>query len=344
MTDGRLTRVDDATFAALTADLTVPVEQSTHWDRFDHALGDRQPWGRLAYRVDGRLRAVVSLSRYRGRGFRYLWAKHGPVWVSPPTADEEQDLRQQLVAGLRRSDPDVVFVRLHAHHRAEDLRELLQSVPYDRTVLVDLTQDEDQLLAGMKKRGRRDVRKALRDESLSVAEETGLDRAAFGELYAVLVETGERDRFGIAPEELYWAMLDALGPDHARLFVTRREGRPLAWGLVVINDGRAAYYYGASSAEGRRALAADLLVWEMVRCLAAEGAHTFDFMGVDSERAPALAGVRDFKTKFNPEITEVDGAWDVTVRPVLYQALVRALAAKRWTMSAGGAVWRRVHR
>lgn len=333
----RLARVEDPAYLELADGLVLPLEQAPAWDRFDRAMPGREPWARLTFRRDdGELRALVSLARYTGRGFRYLWAKHGPVWVSPPTPQEERELRELLVAGVRRLDPTVVFVRLHARHRADDLRELLQTVPYDRTVLLDLTRTEEELLAGMKKRGRRDVRKALRETSLVVAEETGISREGFAELYDVLLETGRRDGFGVAPAQTYLTMLESLGPEHARLFVTRRERRPLAWGIVIVNDGRAAYYYGASSAEGRRALAADLLVWRMMTTLKADGARVLDLMGVDSDRAPSLAGVRDFKTKFNPETTEVDGAWDVPVHPLWYAALVRALAAKRWAVTVTG--------
>jgi lipid II:glycine glycyltransferase (peptidoglycan interpeptide bridge formation enzyme) len=57
-------------------------------------------------------------------------------------------------------------------------------------------------------------------------------------------------------------------------------------------------------------------------------------MGIDSDRAPGLRGVRDFKTKFSEEIVEVPGAWDVVLRPARYRALVAALRAKRSATSA----------
>ncbi|MPV37290.1 lipid II:glycine glycyltransferase FemX [Georgenia subflava] len=331
MRSSQITPVDAAELdrLAAAAGVTVPVEQSPAWDRMDDAVPGRRPWRRLVWRLDGVPTAVIALTHFTGRGFTFLWAKHGPVWLVEPTAELELALRRALVAAVRAAEPKVVFVRLHARHRAPDLRELLQTVTYDRTVVLDLGREEEEILASMKKRGRRDVRKALRETSLTAGEETGLDRSAFSELYQLLVETSGRDRFGISAEEHYWTMLEALGPEHARLFVTRREGRALAWGIVTVNDGRATYYYAASNAEGRRAGAADLLVWHMTCALRASGVHTFDLMGIDSDRAPQLTGVRDFKTKFSEEVTEVDGAWDVPVHPTWYGVLVAALAAKR---------------
>ena len=52
-------------------------------------------------------------------------------------------------------------------------------------------------------------------------------------------------------------------------------------------------------------------------------------MGVDSERVPELAGVREFKNKFVTDgPVDVPGAWDLPVRPRVYACLVRALRLK----------------
>ncbi|MGO1509815.1 MAG: lipid II:glycine glycyltransferase FemX [Actinomycetaceae bacterium] len=325
----------------------LPVEQSEAWDAYDEAMPGREPAGRLAWLLDGEPQAVLALTRLRGRGFTYLWAKHGPVWLVEDTPEAERGLRRALARSLHAAEPRAAFVRLHARHRADDLHELLQSVTFDRTVVLDLagTGDADTLLASMKKRGRRDVRRAGRNEDLVPGEETGASAQDFAELYALLEETAERDEFGIAEQSQYTTMLDALGPEHARLFVVRHTGgHALCWGIVTVGQGLATYYYAASSHEGRRAGAPDLLVWHMAATLQAEGVASFDLMGIDSDRAPRLTGVRDFKTKFAGEVTEVPGAWDVPLRPVLYRALTAALAGKRSAVGLLGTARARLRR
>jgi len=326
----RLVPLDDAEFAALTADVDLPVEQSLAWDAYDRAVPGRWPWKRFAFHVDDEPAAVLALSEYVGRGFRYLWAKHGPVWLVEPTAELELALRERLVTGVRAVDPRLVFVRLHAAHPAEDLCPLLQSVTYDRTVVVELAgRSDDELLAGMKKRGRRDLRKGLREQPVECTEETGLSAEAFEELYDVLRETAERDGFGAHPIGVYTTMLDALGPQHARLFVGRHAGEVQAWVIVTVHDGAATAYYAASTERGRAHDAPTQLYWHIIRTLRDEGAKTFDFMGVGSELAPSREALATMKTKFTPEVTEVAPAWDVPVRPRTYRALTKALAAKR---------------
>ena len=49
-------------------------------------------------------------------------------------------------------------------------------------------------------------------------------------------------------------------------------------------------------------------------------------MGAESSRVPSLYSVGRYKKRFAKHATEVDGAWDLPVRPALYTGMV---AAKR---------------
>lgn len=332
MKRSNLVECTDASFVdmAVAAGVELPLEQTPAWDRFDLAAAGRSPWRKLVWKVDGTPRAFIALTKMRGRGFTYLWAKHGPVWTSPqPTSVEEAALRKDVTRLVNGIDKRIAFVRLHAIEPAEDLHELLQSVTYDRTVIIDTSQNDEAILASMKSRGRRDVRKALRNDSMVVADETDHALDVFPELYDVLVETADRDHFGIAPLETYLSMLGSLGPEHCRLYTVRRDGRPLCWGIVTLTATQGTYYYAASTHEGRKSGAPDLLVYAMACSMHALGRTSFDLMGIDSARAPQLAGVRDFKKKFRDEVTDVPGAWDVPTRPALYSGLKKALHAKR---------------
>ena len=324
---------------------TVPVEQAPVWDAFDAAIAGRSPWGRLAaYDAHDRPVAVVALSEYPGRGFSYLWAKHGPIWLETPTADAERALRVALRAYIAKQAPRIAFVRLHMHHDAADVRPLLQSVTYDETVEVDLTPAEDEIMLAMGKTGRKKLRRTLRDEGFALSEESDISREGFEELYGIYRETAERDGFGIYPADVYFSMLTTLG-DAARLFVARRvdaagtdaagtdgkgaPGRAVSWVLSTFYDGVGQDYYGGSNLEGFETNAALRLKWHILMSLKAEGGTRYDMMGVGSAKAPQLMGVRQFKLQFADQTTPVDPAWDVPVKPLTYRILTWALAAKR---------------
>lgn len=332
MTTSPLRMLDAEQMRVLCAGVVpLPIEQSAQWDAFERSQG-RRPWGRYVWSDEGKPCAVIALDEYELRGAHYLWARHGPVWLREQTPLRAQRFREDLAALVRRSDPNIVFIRLHAQFSAPDLHELLQSITYDRTVVVDTSGgDEASVLAGMTTDGRRAVRRArarMETAGGEVVEETGLDAPAFHEYYAVLEATALRDGFRPHPEHVYTDLLAALGPDHARLFGVRVAGRLVCWDLVLVNDRRACAYYGASSGDARAVLGPDALDFAIAVILAGEGVTGFDLMGSHSPRVPQLYSVGRYKRRFAQHYTDVDGAWDLPTRPVLYAALHAALRAK----------------
>ncbi len=322
----------------------MPIEQSPAWDAFDAAVEGREHMGRVVVsEPEGAAVALVSLTRYRVRGFPYLWARHAPVMLTEATPQAESAVREALAAYVSKRWPDTVFMRLHATHTDPGLRPLLQTVTYDKTVVLDLTVDAETYLAGLSKKFRYAVRQSLKHDDVVVADETDLDRADFDELYAVYRETAGRDGFGIYDADVYWAMIEALRP-HARVFVARRtdapseagiepgadaaQGHAIAWAIITLFDGGATYYYAAASAEARELDATVRLLWDALAALRASGATHFDMGGVDSELAPSLAGVGMFKRKWGPDVA-VAPAWDVPLRPFTYRLLSLLLKAKR---------------
>ena len=335
-------RISDERFIELAhaAGHSVPIEQAPVWDAFDRHVPGRKPWGRFAVHAGDASRplAIIAFTEYTGRGFRYLWAKHGPLWVGEQTPAAERALRDALRHFVASIDPGITFVRLHAKHPAPDLQDLLQTVTYDETVVVDLQRSEDEIFASFSKTARKKLRHTLADTALVCEEETGLSREAFDELYAIYRETASRDAFGIYDADLYFAMLESLGP-HARVFVARRHdsgppekprtpGRAVSWILSTVYDGVGFDYFGGGNAESLECNAALRLKWHILATLQAEGVSSYDMMGVGSARAPQLMGVRQFKLQFVDETTVVDGAWDVPIRRARYRALRLLLAAK----------------
>jgi len=328
----------------------VPIEQSPRWDAFDATLTGRSPWRRLAVwatadadqpaplsaQTDMPV-AVIALTHYAGRGFHYLWARHGPVWLTEPSPRHERQLRDALRAYVSAEDPQIDFLRLHAHHEADDLKPLLQTITYDRTVQIDLTVPVDERMAALSKSTRKKLRRTLEDEAVVIADETALAAEDFSEYYNILEETAERDGFGVYGPEVYQSMVRTLEPA-ARVFVARRTdqgpepeltpGRAVSWILCTAHDGIGTNYYSGQTAEGRATNVGVRLRWELCAILAAEGVRTYDLMGVDSPRAPTLAGVGAFKRQFGPEI-DVAGAWDVPLKPLRYRVLTLLLRAKR---------------
>ena len=322
-----LRRVDGREMRLAVGNSPFPVEQTEAWERFEEAMG-RPLWGRYLYEDEGKPVAAIALYRYEMGGQTFLWAKHGPVWLKEQSPEREAHLRRLLRSVVKERDRSVRFIRMHARYRDTDLRELLSTITYDRTYVIDLVpKTPEKMAAVMPKDGRRAVKRAervAREAGCTISDETGLSREEFDKVYEVLRETAERDGFKPHDAEVYWTMLTALGEKNARLFVLRKDGVPHAWDLILTSGKDSVAYYGASSNESRTFRGAEALDWWAACTLAQEGYRGLDLMGAGSTRVPSLYTVGQYKKRYAQHVTEVDGAWDVPVSRVIYSGMATA--------------------
>lgn len=301
-----------------------PIEQTPLWADYQATIDGRTPWGYLAIeRDDGEVRAILSLIDFRTHGYHYLRSVHGPVWFVERSIEEEELALRELRDYVAKRDRKVVFIRLAVSEPLKVTRPVLSSCPYDATVVIDLTGGEDQIFARMKPRGRRDVRKSVRESPATCADETEQAGISFAEYYAVMEATAERDEFAAAPQSDYEQMIRALGPEHCRVFASRIDGKVVCWGLATIMGTQAVYYYAASGAEAQRSRCVDKQMLFVFNSLAELGCTTLDLMGIGSDFSPTLMGLNEFKTKFTKQITPVAPDRDVPVIDIAYNALVR---------------------
>lgn len=304
------------------AELMVPIEQTMAWADYQQGVPGRTFWGCLAIAQDGHDVAYVSFVDYETHGYHYLRAHHGPQWISHPTLEEEREATKALVDYVRKHDRRVAFMRMSVDAELPETCPTLSSIPYDTTVVMDLTGGDEEILNRMKPRGRRDVRKALREAPVTCADETDKALVSFDEYYAIMVETAERDGFTPAPIKDYEDMLRLLGPDHCRVFAGRLEdGRVVTWSICTISGTLGTYYYAASRSETMRLYVTDKLFYFACCELGRLGCTDFDLMGIGSEFSPKLMGLNTFKTKFSKDVVHVAPDRDVPIKGAFYASL-----------------------
>lgn len=176
---------------------------------------------------------------------------------------------------------------------------------------------EADLRSAMNQQWRRNLTRGAK-AGVVVRDATAADIEAFEDLY---VETARRQHFTPRPRGYLSGMLTKLAP-HARLHVAVHDERVLAGALTVRTGGRVCYQYGASTADDREVRAANTLHWQIVLDALSTGARLYDMRGV----TPGLqdddpqAGLIRFKAGFGGTATEYIGEWELTLRPVWYQA------------------------
>ena len=154
-----------------------PIEQTPLWQKLDQQAEGREFWGYVAIEDDdGQPKAACAFMDYETHGYHYLRSAHGPMWLEQPDAAREQELLQGLATAIHKRDGKVVFARIAVKNDVACTSPTLSTVPYDQTVIIDLNGGAEDILSRMKTRGRRDVRKALRESPVTCADET--ERAA----------------------------------------------------------------------------------------------------------------------------------------------------------------------
>ena len=149
--------------------------------------------------------------------------------------------------------------------------------------------------------------------------------------HQLMIETGDRDGFGIHDSQYYQRAFEIFHPDgNCKLLLARLEDEPLA-GLMVFKAGnRAWYFYGASSQRHRNTMPAYLLQWEAIRWAKSIGCLEYDFWGVPdadqeqleaefTERSDGLWGVYRFKRGFGGSLRRSVGPWDRIYQPLIYR-------------------------
>jgi lipid II:glycine glycyltransferase (peptidoglycan interpeptide bridge formation enzyme) len=201
----------------------------------------------------------------------------------------------------------------------------VQAIQPARTVLLDLTADEEALLARMKEKWRYNVRLARRKGVQVRLARTIEDVRAW---YGLLQITSERDKFGIHTFDYYLRAWNIFVPRNAaQLFLAEYQGQLLAGIFVGLFAKQGVYLYGASSNEQRQLMPNYLLQWEAMRWAKQAGATRYDLWGIsetDDER-DALAGVSRFKLGWGGEVVRFVGNYEYIYRPLRMRLARRLL-------------------
>lgn len=302
--------------------------QSPAWQKMNELVGHKV----LVDASDDAWCLMIVKNAKRGR---YLEVPGGPL-VDWENEEQVQRVFGRIYTVARREG--CVFVRLRPQLRqsaenTERLRALgARPAPMhlhaEHTVMIDLTESEEQLLKDMRKQTRYEVRRA---EKLGMQVEWGNSAELFQEFHAVQTETAARQHFVPPDLPTLLAEREAFG-QNARLYVARTaEGDAVAYGLVLIGGAEAEYFEAASTALNRKLPGAYALQWQVMRDLKALGVERYNLWGIAPLKNSSgrgqhatpdpqhrYAGVTTFKTGFGGEIVEYVPAQDIVIKHIRY--------------------------
>jgi len=276
--------------------------------------------------------------------------------------DDLRSLAQKLGAIFIKIDPDIrIGTGIPGEPDAQDdnsglavISDLKQygwrfsreQVQFRNTVLLDLSRSIDSLLAGMKQKTRYNIRLA---ERRGVRIRLGT-QADIGLLYRMYSETSKRDGFVIRDESYYrtvWGTfipLDTSSPinlevvnnivdNKLKIFpsaiplIAEVNNEPVAALIYFLFANKVWFLYGMSLEVHREKMPNYLLQWEVICRAKKAGCYVYDLWGAPDEfkEKDPLMSVFRFKQGLGGQVIRHIGAWDLPVRPILYNLYTRLL-------------------
>ncbi|GAA2248669.1 peptidoglycan bridge formation glycyltransferase FemA/FemB family protein [Rarobacter faecitabidus] len=185
-----------------------------------------------------------------------------------------------------------------------------------RTLLIDLTQTEDELLARLSRTTRQGVRRSSRTDLVYREVTTDEDMQRCLDVYE---ETSRRAGFQLHDRSYYEQVYRDLGPNSA-LYAAFDGDDPVAFLWLAVSAATAFELYGGSNDHGRKLRANYSLKWLAITDSKRRGARTYDVNGLLND------GISDFKRSFSDHDDDVFvGTIDVPFSPVLYSLWTRLL-------------------
>ncbi|MEI7620083.1 MAG: peptidoglycan bridge formation glycyltransferase FemA/FemB family protein [Candidatus Falkowbacteria bacterium] len=207
-------------------------------------------------------------------------------------------------------DNQAVFVRFEPNS-ADWEGKGVKTIPVQpaKTIILDLTKSEEELLSAMHQKTRYNIRLAEK-KGVTVT----IDNSRINEFLALMNQTTERDGFFAHSDGYYRAMAE-FDPDFIQLILAEYEGRVIAAGLFCFCAPTAIYMHGASSNEFRNVMAPYLLQWTAIKKAKGMNLKYYDFYGIDEKKWP---GVTRFKEGFGGEEINYAGTFDLVLKPFWY--------------------------
>ncbi len=218
------------------------------------------------------------------------------------------------------------------HLRSDGWQFSEEQVQFRNTVLINLEQSEEELLANMKQKTRYNVNLAMRKGvTMRTGKPTDIDM-----LFKMYAETSVRDGFVIRNDSYYREVWNAFmfhqGPKRldqpvAEALVAEVDGEPVAGVIIFRFAGKAWYLYGMSRLAHRDMMPNYLLQWEAIKRSKAAGCKVYDLWGAPDEfvETDPLWGVFRFKEGLGGTVHRYLGAWDYPVNRMLYRLYTKTL-------------------
>ena len=290
--------------------------QTEAWEEFQKSEG------RETFRVKGTDFEFMAILRPTSLG-NYLFVPYGPVLKSKKALPHALDALKKLAA-----EKNAYFIRIEPtleFSEAEMAKYKLKKTHHiepQHTWVLDLTQSEEDILAGMESRKVRYYRNYTKK---GMTIRTTHDPKEMKILFKLLSEVAQTDNFQTF-EEKY--LENQLKFPFATLYIVevteedKKDPIPIAAALMYDTDDTCYYAHTGAEYEHRKLNAGIVLLIKMILDAKKNGRKNFDFWGVTTSEDPKHPwyGFTKFKQAFGGHLVTYTGTYDLPLKSAKYRA------------------------
>ena len=204
-----------------------------------------------------------------------------------------------------------------------------------RTVILDITKSEEDLLKSFSKDVRQSIRKSqtrnLEYQITDLAKIPSFHAETYGnretrnkflnDFYQIWKQTGDRGDFWVPPFNEYTSEVAAFS-GNGFFVLSYLEGKHLVSGcLILLCDGVAYYHHAASTLEGQNIHSPYWQMWQAIREAKSRGCTKMDLEGIFDPRFKSMfkkwLNFSAFKLKWGGEVYEYPGSFTKTYNPLI---------------------------
>lgn len=312
------------------------VSSRTQWDEFlaahcpgalfqswlwgDVIAQPRTPVERLGLYDGPRLAGIMQLQKVAAKRGSFLHVRHGPV-----LATHSNEYWKEVVGALRKKakEENVLFIRISPHiPDTAEHRKLLSSFGFSPAAIhamdaeycwiLDITPPEEELLRGMRKTTRYEIKRA---GTLGVSVKVSTNPGDLGDFFNLYTHTFQRH--GFVPHEGIAEEFTVFSREGKSILLTGSyNGEITAAAIIVFHNNEAIYRHGASVPA--KVPVTYAIQWHAIQEAKRRGMKQYNFWGIAPEDKPEhpWKGITLFKTGFGGHAVQFVHAQDLPVSPL----------------------------
>ncbi len=276
---------------------------SWNWGEFYRNLGqEMKRWG---WEKDSRLVGVGSAIIERAKRASYVVVPGGPLldWSDKEAVEgfgeTVKKFAKENKCSFVRVRPQILEIPENANLFSQlGFGKAPMHLHAELTHQLDLAGSEEELLAGMRKATRYEVKQAIK---LGIKIDASQNAEEISEFYDLQMQTARRQGFVPFSRKFLQEQFRVFAGDNQCVLYTAWLGKmKLAQAMVMFYGREADYHYGASSEGGRKYPGAYLIQWEAIKEAKKRGMARYNLWGVapEGERSHRFYGVSVFKRGF----------------------------------------------